>query len=129
METLEHHVEIREHREPDGTLILSVKGALDMSTAPVFAERMADAASRRWALVLDLDGVGFMDADGLTVLLAATTRAREEGCDVSLARPQGPLLRLFHQTGIENVLPLRADDMGGRAPRARGRFARIAGGG
>ena len=127
METLESQVEIREHRDTDGTLILSVSGALDGRTAPEFVERMSDSVSPRWALVLHLDGVEFMDAFGLGVLLAATNRAREDGCEVSLARPHGPLLRLFHQAGLETVLPLRSGDPGDPAPRARGRFARIAG--
>ena len=127
MEALESHVEIREHRDTDGALILSVSGAIDGKTAAGFAERMADSASPRWALVLDLDGVDFMDAVGLSVLLATTNRARENGCSVSLARPHGPLLRLVQRAGLETVLPLRAAGMEGPAPRVRGRFARIAG--
>jgi anti-sigma B factor antagonist len=127
MEALASRVDIREYRETGGTLILSVSGALDLRTAPEFAERMADSASPRWALVLDLDGLDFMDSAGLGVLLAATDRARQSGCSVSLAPPHGALLRLFRASGLENVLPLRSESLGETAPRVRSRFARIAG--
>ena len=127
MEALAPRVDIRESRETGGTLILSVSGALDLRTAPEFAERMADSTSPRWELVLDLDGLDFMDSTGLSVLLAATARARRAGCSVSLARPHGGLLRLFRTAGLENVLPLRSGPLGDTAPRVRSRFTRIAG--
>ena len=127
MEALEPRCEIRERREPDGTLILSVSGTLDLSTGPDFAERIADSVSPRWALVLDLDGLDFMDSSGLAVLLASANRAREDGCSVSLARPHGGLLRLFRLARLEAVLPLRSEELGDHTPRGRGRFARISG--
>jgi anti-sigma B factor antagonist len=99
--------EIRERRDPDGTLILSVLGNLDFATAPELAERLAGATSRLWSLVLDLDAVEFMDSSGLSVLLAVTKRAREGGCSVSLARPHDGLLRLVRLTGLDAALPLR----------------------
>lgn len=110
--------EIRECREPDGTLILSVLGDLDFGSAPELAERLAGAASPLWSLVLDLNALEFMDSSGLSVLLAATTRARERGCSVSLARPNAGLRRLLPLTDLDAVLPLRSED--GR-PRRRGR--------
>ena len=110
--------EIRECREPDGTLILSVFGDVDFGSAPELAERLAGAASPLWSLVLDLNALKFMDSSGLSVLLAATTRARERGCSVSLARPNAGLRRLLPLTDLDSVLPLRSED--GR-PRRHGR--------
>ena len=124
MEALDPRVDIREHRDNDGTLILSVNGALDQRTASASAQRITDSMSPLWALVVDLNDVDSIDACGLSVLLAATDRAREEGCSVSLATPRGPLLRRFRRAGLETVLPLRTDEF---APRVRGRFARLAG--
>ena len=127
MDALAPGVDIREHREAGGTLVLSVSGALNLKTAPEFAERMAGSTSPRWAVVLDLDELEFMDSGGLGVLLAATDRARRAGCSVSLAPPRGRFLRLFRSAGLENVLPLRSEPVGGTPPRVRSRFARIAG--
>jgi anti-anti-sigma factor len=123
MEPLEPSIEMHEHRVDDGTLILTVSGTLDRSTAAEFAERTADSASPQWELVLDLGGLEFMDADGLSVLLAATNRAHKAGCGLSLERPHGALRRLFEEAELENVLPLRGDEP---APGTdgRGRFAR-----
>jgi anti-anti-sigma factor len=126
MEPPEPSIEIREHRDADGTLVLSVSGRLDRSTAADFAERTADSVSRQWALVLDLNELDFMDAFGLRVLLAAAHRAHEAGCSVSLERPHGPMLRLYDQAGLEAVLPLRGDEPADPEPGSdgRGRFAR-----
>jgi anti-anti-sigma factor len=127
MEPLEPRIEMHEHRDIDGTLILTVSGTLDRTTAADFAERTADSASPQWELVLDLDGLEFMDAFGLKVLLAAAHRAHTAGCSVSLERPHGPLLRLFDQAGLESVLPLRGDEPAETPPGdGRGRFARNA---
>jgi anti-anti-sigma factor len=116
--------EIRECREPDGTLILSVLGDLDIGSAPELAERFAGAASPLWSLVLDLNALESMDSSGLSVLLAATTRARERGCSVSLARPNAGLRRLLALANLDAVLPLRSEDS---RPRRRGRrrFSRV----
>jgi anti-anti-sigma factor len=124
MKVVEPHLHIREHRDTDGTLILSVNGALDERTASGVAERITESMSPHWALILDLDGVDSLDAPGLSALLAATNRARASGCSVSLDTPRGPFLRLLRRAGLETVLPLRTDEF---APRVRGRFARIAG--
>ena len=111
--------EIRERRDPDGTLILSVLGEIDFATAAELAERLPGATSRLWPLVLDLNAVEFMDSTGLSVLLAVTNRARENGCSVSLARPHDGLLRLVRLTGLDAALPLRPEVRG--PPRSRGR--------
>jgi anti-anti-sigma factor len=123
MEPFEPSIEMREQRDDDGTLVLTVSGTLDRSTAAAFAERTADSASPQWALVLDLGGLEFMDADGLSVLLAATNRAHKAGCSVSLERPHGALRRLFEEADLESVLPLRGDEPTPDAD-GRGRFAR-----
>ena len=124
MQALEPGVDIREQRDPDGSLILSVSGAIDERAARVVAQRITDSTSPLWALVLELHGVDAGDEPGLSVLLTAIDRGRAGGCSVSLAAPRGPLLRLFRRAGLEPALPLSTRES---APRVRGRFARIAG--
>ena len=113
--------EVREHREPDGTLVLSIAGDLDIATSPELAERLAGAISPLWSLVLNLDALESTDSSGRDVLAAAITRARERGYDVSLRRPRDGLLtrRRRRPTGLDAILPLRSEE---RAPsRTRGR--------
>ena len=111
--------EVREHREPDGTLVVSIAGDLDIATSPELAERLAGAISPLWSLVLNLDALESMDSSGRNALAAAISRARERGCDVSLSRPRDGLLTRRRPTGLHAMLPLRSE---GRAPsRTRGR--------
>jgi hypothetical protein len=56
MQALEPGVDIREQRAPDGSLVLSVSGALDERAAQVVAQRITDSTSPLWALVLELHG-------------------------------------------------------------------------
>lgn len=121
------NIEIHERRDPDGTLVLSVCGDIDFDTAPELAERLTGATSRLWSLVLDLNAVQFMDSSGLSVLLAVTNRARQDGCSVSLARPHDGLLRLVRLTGLDAELPLRPEVRGSSRSRGRRLLTWVAG--
>lgn len=50
-------------------LIISVRGELDLATAPLLGDAFADAERDEGAVaVIDLSGVGFLDSSGLRVL-------------------------------------------------------------
>jgi anti-anti-sigma regulatory factor len=51
--------------------------------------------------VIDLTGVSFIDSTGLSVLLAASERAREQGRRLVVVRPPLPALRVFTLTRVD----------------------------
>jgi anti-anti-sigma factor len=57
-------------------------------------------------ITVDMSGVSFMDSSGLRVLMDATTRAREGGGDLIVARPSAAVARLVEISGLGEQLRL-----------------------
>lgn len=87
------------------TLGLLVRGTLDAFTVAHFRAVFAETVARR-ALVIDLSGVSFVDSAGLGALIGGIRRSRELGAQVALACERTSLLRLFHTTGIDRIVPV-----------------------
>ncbi|GAA2284190.1 hypothetical protein GCM10010149_32010 [Nonomuraea roseoviolacea subsp. roseoviolacea] len=56
-------------------------------------------------LVLDLSGVTFCDASGLSVLVGIQHRAQERGITLALTAPRPGMSRLLRITGLDRSLP------------------------
>lgn len=87
--------------------MLSVKGDVDIYTAPRLRERivqLADDGMRR--IVVDLQGVEFMDSTGLSVLVAGLKRLKENDGVLALVVTREPVLRILSITGLDRVFPI-----------------------
>jgi anti-sigma B factor antagonist len=92
-------------REP--WTVLTVGGEIDAYTSPQLRTRLRDLIDRGSTDVLvDLEGVGFMDSTGLGVLVGALKRLREHEGRMALVCTQPPLLRILRITGLDQVFPL-----------------------
>ncbi len=104
----------------DDAEVLECHGELDLATASRFwAEVQRGLEERPPRLVIDLCGVGFMDASGLRAVLAATRRAELLGVDLQVACDVGGTLRLLEVTQTGPLLPVhrtRAGALGRHAP-------------
>jgi anti-sigma B factor antagonist len=89
------------HDAGDGTTGLAVSGELDLATAAELDQALRSAQQRSRVVTLDLRRLTFMDCTGLSVVLAAATRARERGDRFRLLRGPGPVERLFALTGTD----------------------------
>jgi anti-anti-sigma factor len=78
--------------------VVSVRGDVDMATAPRLRQVLIDATTL--AVVVDLSAVTFMDASGLGVLVGAARSARNEGRDLVLRDPSSSALRVLQVTGM-----------------------------
>src|SRR3954452_3735633 len=88
-----------EHR--DGIARIQPQGELDMSTVPELEEALrAGRASGARRLVLDLRGLGFMDATGLTLVTRWNNESRRDGFDFALVAGDERVQRLFELTGL-----------------------------
>lgn len=85
---------------PDGRVTVTVRGELDISTAPALERALRKAGDRAARGVdLDLSGTEFCDCSGLNVLLAARRHAVEQGRTLTI-RSAGPAVRhLLTATG------------------------------
>jgi anti-sigma B factor antagonist len=87
-------------RECDGQVIVALRGELDVLDAAGVADALAAVTVREQWVVVDLAGLGFIDARGLGVLVSARKRARHAGGDLLLAAPQRRVVEVLAVTGL-----------------------------
>jgi anti-sigma B factor antagonist len=91
----------------DGWTIVSLHGELDVASAPSLRERLIDLVSQGSNnLILDLEGLDFLDSTGLGVIISALKRTRTNGGDLRLVCTQSRIHRLFEITALDQAFPL-----------------------
>jgi anti-sigma B factor antagonist len=87
--------------DSDNYRVLKPEGDLDVYTVGSLRDaigRMIEEGTPR--VVVDLDGVPFMDSSGLGALMGGVRRLREAGGDLAIACTREPHLKLFAITGF-----------------------------
>jgi anti-anti-sigma factor len=90
---------------PDGSVLLTITGELDIATVPVVRERLTavtDAGARH--LVVDLRDVSFMDSTGLAAFIHAKMRLGDEGHMTLVMEPDSYARLIFEVAGLVGVL-------------------------
>jgi anti-sigma B factor antagonist len=90
----------------DGTVIVKLRGELDMASADVVTARLEALRAAGMAAVLDLDDLVFMDSSGLRVVLQAVELRHAGGWDFSVTAGSGQVRELFASAGIVERLPI-----------------------
>ncbi|HET6507580.1 MAG TPA: STAS domain-containing protein [Baekduia sp.] len=91
------------------TVTLAPAGEIDLVTAPLIADHLAAiAAGDVGHLVLDLEGVTFMDSNGVALLLGTWRRAAREGWTLTIARTPPVVAEVLTTCGLLDVLPFGA---------------------
>jgi anti-sigma B factor antagonist len=86
---------------PDDTVVITVRGDLDLDSATVLAttlDQVLDRPAPR--VVVDLSGIAFCDSTGLGSFVVGTHRARAAGGWLRLAAPSEWLLGLLATVGL-----------------------------
>jgi anti-anti-sigma factor len=94
---------------PEATTVVPVRGEVTFSNVRQFDRVLAQAfddGARN--LVIDLTDVTFIDSSGLSSLLTASARAREQGGSVALVLAQGEPPSIFRFRGVDRLLSLYA---------------------
>jgi anti-anti-sigma factor len=87
-------------------LVVTLAGELDMNATfglELELERLTQDTDAR-ALVVDMDGVEFMDSSALGLLLATQERLRAHGIRFLLANPSRAVRRMLELTGAGDAL-------------------------
>ena len=80
-----------------------------MYTAPRFRERLIELVSDgKHRIVVDLEGVDFLDSTGLGVLVGGLKRVRAHEGSLRLVCTQERILKIFRITGLTKVFPIHA---------------------
>ncbi len=100
---------IRTVRDGD-VCTVTLQGELDVYTTPQFkAELKSPACHRCKCLVIDLDGLTFMDSSGLGAMIGALHRSRSHDGTVRIVCKQEGILRLFHITRLDETFAIFSD--------------------
>jgi anti-sigma B factor antagonist len=92
--------------EQDGDQVtLTLRGELDLATAPVVEELLREAqSSDTKAILLDLRGLEFIDSTGIRVLVTAYRRAPDAG-RLRRTRSTPAVERTLKLAGLDDFLP------------------------
>ena len=89
------------------TCLIRLSGELDLATAPAFEAELHPLLSRDLhTVIVDLEGVEFIDSAGLHCLLRAAERSRAGGDRLRILRPVGAVDEAMALTGVRDLLPL-----------------------
>ena len=89
--------------------VVTVAGEVDIYTSPALKTALAAAATEGCPLlIVDLNGVGFIDSSGLGVLVGALRRVREAGGDLRVVSGNETVARILRITGLDQVFSLHA---------------------
>ena len=85
--------------------VVHLKGELDLYTAPMLAQALADLSRNgEYQVVVDLEGVHFLDSTGLRVLIEARQRFQKLQGSLSVVCTRNIILRAFQITGLDHAL-------------------------
>jgi anti-sigma B factor antagonist len=88
--------------------VLSVTGEVDVYTAPRLREKLVELVSQgKHQIIIDLEGVDFLDSTGLGVLVGGLKRLRSHDGDLGLVCTQHRILKVFEITGLTKVFAIR----------------------
>jgi anti-sigma B factor antagonist len=96
----------------EGRTVASVRGEIDIATAPVLRSALTEAAGGDHLgvggvrLTVDFANVSFIDASGLGVLVGAARRARRDGSELVLRNPSPAMMRLLDITKLVDVFTI-----------------------
>ncbi len=102
-------LDIRTEHQADRCEI-TLRGEVDVYTAPRLKEQLVDVIEKGCVkVIVNLEGVSFIDSSGLGVLVSALRRARERDGAVRIVCTRENILKIFRITGLDKVFPVFSD--------------------
>lgn len=99
-----------EAREEDGTVHLSLRGELDLSTVEKVEHELRRAERSEPSLVIvDLSGLSFIDSTGLRTIVTAHQRAHDAGRRLAIVKGPDTVHRVFTITRLDERLDMVDD--------------------
>ncbi|MGW8687103.1 STAS domain-containing protein [Streptomyces sp. NPDC055817] len=98
---------VSSHRH-EGWTVVEVTGELDVATRNLLGDHLEEvmAAHTPARVVVDMSGLDFCDASGLSVLVAAHHAAKDRQGQLRLVCPQRSIRRLLQITELIEVMPV-----------------------
>ena len=97
--------------EREGRAHVTLRGELDLATAPELEGLVNERLDTGQEVVIDLRGLEFMDSSGIRVLVAAHARAGRSGTRLVIVRPERghPVAKIIEVSGLDGELNIVDD--------------------
>src|SRR5690348_9391679 len=95
------------YSDTPGFTVIEVGGEIDVYTAPKLREKLITLVEEgSYQLIVDMEGVEFLDSTGLGVLVGGLKRVRAHDGWIDLVCTQSRILRIFKITGLNKVFSI-----------------------
>ena len=102
-------LEVQTRQTDKGVTVLAPSGRLDVTGAPALKDAVSDAVKAgQPRLVIDMEGVSFVDSTGLGSVISALKLARSSKGDLRLAAPNQQVRVVLELTTLDRVFPYYA---------------------
>jgi anti-sigma B factor antagonist len=99
-------LEIQSRQADNGVTVVAPTGRLDVAGAPTLKEAISEALKGGPSkVVLDMEGVSFVDSTGLGSVIAALKQIRSSQGDLRLAAPNQQVRVVLELTTLDRVFP------------------------
>jgi anti-sigma B factor antagonist len=99
-------LEVQTRQVDNGVTVVAPTGRLDVAGAPALKDAISEAVKNgQPRVVLDLEGVSFVDSTGLGSVIAALKQIRSSQGDLRLAAPNQQVRVVLELTTLDRVFP------------------------
>jgi anti-sigma B factor antagonist len=99
-------LEVQSRQVDNGVTVVAPTGRLDVAGAPALKDAISEALKNgQPRVVLDLEGVSFVDSTGLGSVIAALKQIRGALGDLRLAAPNQQVRVVLELTTLDRVFP------------------------
>jgi anti-anti-sigma factor len=105
----ELHLSLRRTTTGEELPVVHLAGEFDLDTVPEidrFLRRRLGPFYHGGHLILDLEGVRFVDSSFVGYLVTLVTRLHENGKELLVTRPRGHVRKVLGAVGLPNVVPV-----------------------
>ncbi len=102
-------LEVQTRQVDSGVTVLAPSGRLDVAGAPTLKEAVSEAVTKGSPrVVIDMEGVTFVDSTGLGSVIAALKQIRSKEGELRLAAPNQQVRVVLELTTLDRVFPYYA---------------------
>jgi anti-anti-sigma factor len=99
-------LEVQTRQVDSGATVVAPTGRLDVAGAPALKDAISEALKSGQAkVVIDMEGVSFVDSTGLGSVIAALKQIRSSQGDLRLAAPNQQVRVVLELTTLDRVFP------------------------
>ncbi|MFP4498845.1 MAG: STAS domain-containing protein [Vulcanimicrobiota bacterium] len=91
--------------------VLEVNGEIDVYTSPKVKETISELIEKEnYKLIINLEGVRYIDSTGLGVLIGALKKVREHDGGINLVCNNPQIKKIFNITGLVKIFGIYKDE-------------------